>query len=299
MGVAAVVLAVLVVQIAVAGNADDSDGPKATASAPPPGKKFKNFKRKTNRRIGALRDRLEELTRLPGPPGLPGPAGTPGPPGPPGSAPGCGGTMVSAGAVCIDKYEVSVWETPTGGKQYGVESDDYPCDDDGQDCTNIYARSIAGVTPSRFITYFQAQQALANVGKRLPTNAEWQQAVAGTPDPGTDDGATDCNVSGPLVNTGSRSNCVSNWGANDMVGNVWEWVGDWDEEASQCDDWPPAFGDDITCLGRADGEVTTRFPGVLLRGGSGGSGARAGPFAVSALDRPSFSALAFGFRGAR
>src|SRR5256885_10575002 len=33
----------------------------------------------------------------------------------------------------------------------------------------------------RLHTYFQAQQALANSGKRLPTNAEWQAAVAGTP----------------------------------------------------------------------------------------------------------------------
>ncbi|MPZ91072.1 MAG: hypothetical protein GEU68_05495 [Actinobacteria bacterium] len=52
----------------------------------------------------------------------------------------------------------------------GVSSDDYPCNDNGQNCKGkIYARSVAGVTPSRYITWFQAQQALANSGKRLPT----------------------------------------------------------------------------------------------------------------------------------
>ena len=44
------------------------------------------------------------------------------------------GTMVTAGAVCIDKYEASVWSSPTGGTQSASTTDDYPCDDNGQDC---------------------------------------------------------------------------------------------------------------------------------------------------------------------
>src|SRR5262249_5421636 len=130
--------------------------------------------------------------------------------------------MVRAGAVCIDKYEASVWSSPTGGTQYGVNSANYPCNNNGQDCKGkIFARSVAGVTPSRYITWYQAQQALANVGKRLPTNAEWQQAVAGTPE-------GQCNTSDGVVQaTGSFTDCVSDWGAYDMVGNLAEWVGDW------------------------------------------------------------------------
>src|SRR5438874_617328 len=88
-----------------------------------------------------------------------------------------------------------------GGTQYGVSSADYPCLANGNDCKGkIYARSVAGVTPSRSITWFQAQQALANSGKRLPTNAEWQQAAAGTPDPGASPGVQDCNTNsvGPV-----------------------------------------------------------------------------------------------------
>ena len=86
-----------------------------------------------------------------GPPGPQGPAGSagtqgaPGAQGPAGAAPVCqgngsGDVMVSAGAVCVDKYEVSVWSSPTGGTQYGATADDYPCNDNGQDCTAIYAR---------------------------------------------------------------------------------------------------------------------------------------------------------------
>jgi hypothetical protein len=91
---------------------------------------------------------------------------------------------------------------------------------------------VPGRRPSAFITWFQAQQACLNVGKRLPTNAEWQGAVAGTPtdyESGPDDGVHDCNTSTAqhVVLTGSRDRCVSSFGAFDMVGNVFEWTADW------------------------------------------------------------------------
>jgi hypothetical protein len=200
------------------------------------------------------------------------------------------GAMVKVGPVCLDKYEASVWSSPTGGTQYGTTSDDYPCNGNGQDCTNIYERSVAGVKPSRFITYFQAQQALANSGKQLPTSAEWQTAVAGTPD------TTTCNVAtGAVENTGANTGCISRYGAYDMVGNLWEWSADWDEQSSNCSNWPSGFGSDVTCLG---GD-SSRLPGVLLRGGDFDDGTGAGPFAVFGLERPSGSFDNLGFRGAR
>ncbi len=207
--------------------------------------------------------------------------------------------MVSAGSVCIDRYEVSVWSAPTGGTQYGVGSDDYPCNDNGQGCEiasagAIYARSQAGVTPSAHITYFQAQQALANVGKQFPTNAEWQQAVAGTPD------SSVCNFApGAAEPAGSNVSCESNWGANDMVGNLDEWVADWDERATVCTTQPAPYGDDDSCIGSADGDPPFRKIGAMVRGGSFNSGIGGGPFALNAVGVPSGSSSNVGFRGAR
>ena len=211
--------------------------------------------------------------------------------------------MIEVGGVCVDKYEASVWSQPDGGIQYGVASDDYPCSNNGQDCDNIFARSVPGVTPSRFITWFQAQAALANAGKRFPTNAEWQMAVLGTPDPGDNPGSEDCNTSssGPEV-TGERENCVSRWGHHDMVGNLWEWVADWGDNAdnaANCTSWASTFGGDLSCVGLGEGETNNHFPGALLRGGSWNEGAEAGPFAVHGLNRPSDTNTNYGFRGAR
>ncbi|MGH2957100.1 MAG: FAD-dependent oxidoreductase [Solirubrobacterales bacterium] len=293
---AAVVLAALLAQVALAGGSDQ--GPRASASAVS-NKKFKKLKRQ----VAALQQQLEALQRQSGPQGAQGIQGQQGAQGPAGTAPACAGngsgdTMVAAGSVCIDRYEVSVWSSPTGGTQYGTTMDNYPaaCTDTGQGCKagtagEIYARSVPGA-PSRFITLFQAQQALANSGKRLPPNAEWQQAVAGTPD------STACNVStGLIANTGANPGCVSNFGANDMVGNLYEWVADWVPASTDCPGWG-AFSNDQMCLSGAS--TTAQGPGALIRGGDFSSGAIAGPFTVDGFNfRPSNSSSSIGFRGAR
>jgi formylglycine-generating enzyme required for sulfatase activity len=219
---------------------------------------------------------------------------------------------VPSGTVCVDKYEASVWETTTpslivkikagtvtltdlisdGAIQHGVASDDYNpgCPDNGNNCTNFYAVSIPGVIPSTRILWFQAAAACRNAGKRLLTNAEWQVAALGTPDLGTDNEATDCNIAtstGTLpedpVNTGSRSSCVSDVGAFDMVGNVWEWVADWGPQSTTCPGWD-GFSDDLMCLAGAN---TTAGPGTFLRGGSAFSGPIApGVLALDVRFRP-------------
>ena len=196
--------------------------------------------------------------------------------------------MIRAGSVCIDRYENSIWDAPVGGTRI---TGTIPCDANGQDCKGkIFARSVAGVPPRTGITWFQAQQALANSQKRLPTSAEWQQAVAGTPD------STTCNVgTGSADNTGANSGCISDWGANDMVGNAVEWVADWDEQADNCANWPEDFGEDFTCFGD---NTLSRFPGAVIRGGNFNVNTDAGPFAVGTFLRPSESSNA-GFRGAR
>jgi hypothetical protein len=248
-----------------------------------------------------------------GDPGMPGAPGSPGSPGSPdtpdqvrakffaGTA--CPGNdpadaMVRVGNVCVDVYEASVWSGPSGGTQYGVTSGDYPCNANGNDCTNIYARSVVGVPPSAFITWFQAAQACRNAGKRLLTNAEWQMAAAGTPDPGNaGDGTTTCNTNttGP-TNTGTTGNCVSSAGVRDMVGNVAEWVADWVPQATVCPGWG-GFSDDYMCL--AGASTTATGPGALWRGGAWNDGTAAGVFAVVANIVPWDNFDFVGFRCAR
>lgn len=233
----------------------------------------------------------------------------------PGFAAECPVNMVPVGSICVDQYEASVWSRPPKnngtpqGIQYGtpVGGDDYPCDDNGNDCSDlsmpdsmIFAASAPGVMPSAFITWFQAQQACANVGKRLLRNGEWQMAAAGTPDTGlSDDGSTTCNTDGlgpGAVPTGSRSACVSNWGAFDMVGNVWEWVEDWMQ--GNTSPWAPVppseagsgYGDDRIFginPSRSQASNSMNLPSAIIRGGFYNFRKFAGVFAMSAADAPS------------
>jgi len=241
----------------------------------------------------------------------------------PAGAKTCPPDSVLVANFCVDTYEASVWEVPAGnsilikkikkgtatranlraeGTQRGVGTDGYSCEDTGNDCSTIYAVSIAGVKPSASITWFQAQQACLNAGKRLLTNAEWQGAAAGTPDPGKDNGSTDCNITddgwpaNDPVNTGSRTNCVSRWGVFDMVGNVMEWVADWMPLSTGCINVLFSKTGDEACVG---GMSTTRGPSALLRGGDFSRGTGSGVFAVNALDPPSDPYFFIGFRCAR
>jgi hypothetical protein len=238
----------------------------------------------------------------------------------------CAPDAVVSGTVCMDAYEASVWRVPdptgvnvglvkkiqqgkatatalaaAGATQLGVASDDYaPCLDGGSVCSDVYAVSLSGVTPSRFHTWFQAGQACKNSRKRLPTNAEWQAAVAGTPDPGPDDGITDCNTGSTfaVASTGSRSGCVSADGAFDMVGNLHEWVTDWVPRSTGCSAWGAGVSPtgDNQCLLDA---AAAGPPGALLRGGSFGVASNAGPLAVSGVEAPEESFGSVGFRCAR
>jgi hypothetical protein len=238
----------------------------------------------------------------------------------------CAADAVMAGTVCLDRYEASVWRVPDptttnaglvrkirlgratradldagGATQLGATVDYAPCAANGQNCANdIYAVSLPSEIPSGRITWFQAQEACANAGKRLPTNAEWQVGANGTPDPGPDNGTTDCNsATGSVSLTGARSSCVSARGAFDMVGNLAEWVADWVPLSTACPGWG-GFSDDSMCL--AGASETGTGPGALLRGGSFSfffGSTTAGPLSVNGSFVPGGSSAFIGFRCVR
>jgi hypothetical protein len=248
----------------------------------------------------------------------------------------CPPDSVKVGNVCIDTYEASVWQIPPSNTSLvklvqagkatlaALTAGGATLLSPSASCTpgylanfpntgnwtpvlgsnppspGIYAVSIPGVLPSACITWFQANQACLLSGKRLLTNREWQGAAAGTPDPGTDNGTSDCNTGsvGDAVNTGSRANCKSSWGVFDMVGNVDEWVADWADRATNCTDWTTSAGipgGDFSCFGGPGGAGSAAIPGALFRGGSFFDGALAGVFAVGG-GVPSAWPVSVGFR---
>ncbi len=242
----------------------------------------------------------------------------------------CPPDAVLVGPICVDTYEASVWQVPNpltvnaalvkkirqgdatpadlaagGATEISPSSSCTPAfpttfPANGQWTAPLYAVSLAGVHPTACVTWFQADQACRLSGKRLLTNAEWQSAVAGTPDgSGGDNGTTDCNTiaAADATNTGARSNCKSSWGAFDMVGNVHEWVQDWVPRSTPtCPGWG-VFSGDFMCLSGA--QDVAGGPGARFRGGSFDMGTGAGPFTVIGNVLPSLSDVNIGFRCAR
>jgi formylglycine-generating enzyme required for sulfatase activity len=213
----------------------------------------------------------------------------------------------------VDKYEASVWEIPAantalpaklmegratladltaGGFQRGATSDNYGanCPDTGNGCKTFYAASVAGVTPSRSLTWFQAAAACRNAGKRLLTNAEWQAAALGTPD------GAPCMVSASSPGATGTPGCVSDAEVFDMVGNVWEWVAEWQAPTTDCTTPLFAGTNDWNCMAGADASYG---PAALFRGGDVSDDTDAGVFAIAGLFQPSYSSIFVGFRCAR
>jgi len=257
--------------------------------------------------------------------------------------------MVPVGDFYVDKYEASVWVRKDGAavdcgalqtavaagnwsvtySLYGNNSDDYSQTsnawdpvllDTGYFTNKAYACSIKGVTPSRYLTWFQAQAACTAAGKHLVTNGEWQAAVAGTVDPGSNDGTanTKCNTAGS--GSGYRatglagsvkadaSGCVSAWGVEDAIGNLWEWVDLWGQAGpvgvgfgqNQAAAWPSGYAGDKTwnVNGTAhDGSAyTLGIPAAGIRGGYWNNGTDAGAFALYLNYGPSYWFKGIGFR---
>ncbi len=128
-----------------------------------------------------------------------------------------------SGGFCIDKFENSASKTCNN---QSISSQLDTAENLNQaDC---YPVSKKGKEPWKYISQSQAKLACAKAGKRLPTNKEWYEASLGVPDPISDWSKDDCQVaknwSAHPGLTGSGKNCVSSFGAYDMIGNVWEWV---------------------------------------------------------------------------
>lgn len=132
---------------------------------------------------------------------------------------------------CIDAYENLVYGE-YGNADQGAG---YP---DGS--TLGWPKSLVDVLPSINITWYQATALCENIGKRLCTVSEWQDACDGVPGEGgttypwgespTPDrvcaapNEQDVSAYTDVQRTGSLPDCRSPSGIYDQIGNAWEWA---------------------------------------------------------------------------
>lgn len=159
--------------------------------------------------------------------------------------------MALVGSFCIDRYEAALVRADGSGV--------HPANQPLASGVSYRAEARAGVLPQGYISRIEASAACQAAGKRLCKAREWQAACKGSADfkypYGPDEVKGRCNTGkvhlpnllfGPvtrlgeqhlndprlnlqpgfLAKTGEYSECQSDQGVFDMVGNLHEWVAD-------------------------------------------------------------------------
>ena len=259
-------------------------------------------------------------------------------------------TWSNRGGFCIDKYEAS-----NGGGSYYVDMNgdgdilDTAVDVYGDGTvfneTTPTAKAVSEYNANPWISINQvnAKAACMAAGKHLATNYEALLAAKGTPDPHTSVPATgteSCQIwntgawpdysgkkpdgaewsTSPAgtnsIKTGTAALCVSDAGAYDLIGNVWEWTdnvingGLHPVTGAALPAQNYITGLDVYGIPSSTGSATTDYnydhfwinvDGYrgFIRGGAWYHGSNAGLFALSLSGAPSSAHSHIGFRCAR
>ena len=128
----------------------------------------------------------------------------------------------------IDKYDVTA-------EEYAACVKAGKCSAPGTDEVCNYGVEARQKDPINCVTWDQAEAYCESVGKRLPTEAEWEKAARGRTDTKWSFGDGEkrlgdhawygANSDGSTHPVGMRN--PNQYGLYDMAGNVWQWVADW------------------------------------------------------------------------
>ena len=140
---------------------------------------------------------------------------------------------VSLDAFYIDKYELTTSRYAKFLSQTKRDDPQY---------WNDVTLASDGDRPVIGVTWHDADAYCRSVGKRLPTEAEWEKAARGTDgliypwgnerptQNHANHGKPSWNGYTTLTMVGHHNAGASPYGIHDMAGNAWEWVADWYDE---------------------------------------------------------------------
>lgn len=161
--------------------------------------------------------------------------------------------------VDLPAYQIDIFEVTNSQFAAFVEATDYQTDAEqsgsSQTWRTEYTEGKDNVPVVR-ASWNDATAYCAWVGKRLPTEAEWEKAARGpegflypwgnTFDPTIVNGK-DSGLRGP-VSVGTFGESVSPYGLFDMAGNVWEWTDSWYQPYPGSISESPYYGEEFRVL---------------------------------------------------
>ena len=201
--------------------------------------------------------------------------------------------MVKVGNFWMDKYPTRIINV--GADYLGNTLVDDPASGggNGQNTPHYYMAFSQKTTPSTGMTWFVAQQAAINTGKRLATDAEWQAAAAGTTQTtgNAQTNGRDWAAAAPDAEC-SRYACYG------MAGNIWEWVSNWYGRGTNTAVNSATYGGDYCYYSSptAFQGSGANMPAAAIRGGRWSDGTEAGAFAFALSYAPSHWFSIIGFR---